>query len=103
MSRTRRNRARRDRPAQPVGPLVRPQRRDHVARIHVDDHTWTTYRVALGGTPVSVALGKLVEREVARHRRMTADDADGVRRAVQDAKRVADELSALIARLDGPS
>jgi len=71
-----------------------------MARIHVDDDTWTAYRHSLGSTPVSLALGKLVEREVARNRRLTAADADGVRLAVEDAKQVADELSALIARLD---
>lgn len=71
-----------------------------MARVHVSDDTWTVYRAALGSTPVSVALGKLVEREVAAHRRRTALDADGVRAAVQDARLVADELASLIARLE---
>lgn len=71
-----------------------------MSRVHVSDDTWTAYRAALGATPVSVALGKLVEREVAAHRRRSALDADGVRDAVQDARLVADELAALIARLE---
>jgi len=50
----------------------------------------------LGATPVSVALGQLVEREVASHRRRTALDTNGVRDAVRDARAVAgaDESSA---------
>jgi hypothetical protein len=61
-----------------------------MARVHVSDDTWTAYRVALGLTPVSVALGRLVEREVAAHRRRTALDEAGIAHAVQDARRVAE-------------
>jgi hypothetical protein len=71
-----------------------------MARVHASDDTWTAYRAVLGSTPVSVALGRLVEREVAAHRRRTALDGDGVRDAVQDARRVAEELRALISRLE---
>ena len=71
-----------------------------MARVYVSDDTWSAYRAVLGSTPVSVALGKLVEREVAAHRRRTALDADGVRAAVQDARLVADELASLIVRLE---
>ena len=71
-----------------------------MARVYVSDETWSAYRAALGSTPVSVALGKLVEREVAAHRRRTALDADGVRAAVADARLVADELASLIVRLE---
>ena len=71
-----------------------------MARVQVSDETWAAYRVALGATPVSVALGRLVEREVASHRRKTALDADGVRDAVRDARAVASELEGLIARLE---
>jgi len=74
--------------------------RERMARVKVSDETWAAYRVALGATPVSVALGQLVEREVARHRRKTAIDADGVRDAVRDARAVASELESLIARLE---
>jgi hypothetical protein len=72
-----------------------------MARVQVSDETWAAYRVSLGTTPVSVALGRLVEREVAARRRLTASDAEGVRLAVDDARIVADELTALIARLEG--
>lgn len=71
-----------------------------MARVYVSDETWSAYRAVLGSTPVSVALGNLVEWEVAAHRRRTAFDADGVREAVQDARLVADELASLIARLE---
>ena len=74
-----------------------------MARVHVSDDTWTAYRAALGSTPLSVGLGKLVEREVAAHHRRTALDADGVRDAVRDARLVADELASLIARLEKSS
>jgi hypothetical protein len=71
-----------------------------MARVQVSDETWTAYRSGLGATPVSVALGKLVEREVARHRRRIAVDASGVQDAVEDARAVARELAALISRLE---
>lgn len=71
-----------------------------MARVQVSDETWTAYRAALGTTSVSVALGKLVEREVARHLRRTAGDPDAVQEAVADARAVANELSTLIARLE---
>ncbi len=71
-----------------------------MARVQVSDETWAAYRVALGATPVSVALGKLVEREVASQRRRTALDVDGVRDAVRDARVVAEELHSLVARLE---
>jgi hypothetical protein len=71
-----------------------------MARVQVSDETWAAYRAALGTTPVSVALGKLVEREVASHRRRTALDAEGVHTAVEEARVVAQELATLIARLE---
>jgi hypothetical protein len=51
---------------------------------------------------VGVELGRLVEREVAsrRRRRRDASDTGGVRQAVDDARVVVGELSALIARLE---
>ena len=55
-----------------------------------NDETWAAYRAGLGTTPVSVALGRLVEREVASHRRRTALDAEGVREAVHEARSVAE-------------
>jgi hypothetical protein len=49
---------------------------------------------------VSVALGELVRREVGRAARRCADDPDGARLALQDARQLSDELAALIARLE---
>jgi len=71
-----------------------------MARVQVSDEIWTAFRANLGATPVSVALGELVRREVGRRERRTADDEQGVRRAVEDARAVADELLEMIARLD---
>jgi len=74
--------------------------RDRMARVQASDETWAAFRAQLGVTPVSVALGRLVEREVARSARSSASDAEGVRVALEDARQVAGELSALIARLE---
>ena len=83
--------------------LERPQvrePRDRMARVQASDETWAAFRAQLGVTPVSVALGRLVEREVARTARTLAGDAEGVRVALEDAREVAGELAALIARLE---
>lgn len=74
--------------------------RDRMARVQVSDEVWSAFRASLGATPVSVALGELVRREVGRRERRTASDEEGVRRAVEDARAVADELQKMIARLD---
>ena len=71
-----------------------------MARVQVSDETWSAFRAALGSTPVSVELGRLVEREVASRRRRSATAAGDVHRAVDDARLVVEELSALIARLE---
>lgn len=71
-----------------------------MARVQVSDETWAAFRLAIGTTPVSVALGRLVEREVASRRRRSAVDPVGVRAAVAEARIVADELGELIARLE---
>ena len=52
----------------------------------------------LGSTPVSIELGRLVDRAVANRRRRAASDASG--EAVDDARVVVSELSAPIARLE---
>ena len=77
--------------------------RDRMARVQVSDETWSAFRAGLGSTPASVALGRLVEREVAAQRRRTALDADGIRDAVIDARLVADGLHDLISRLESRS
>ena len=74
--------------------------RDRMARVPVSDETWSAFRAGLGATPVSVELGRLVERAVASRRRRSASAAGDVHRAVDDARLVVEELSALIARLE---
>jgi hypothetical protein len=71
-----------------------------MARVQVSDEVWSAFRASLGTTPVSVALGELVRREVGRRERRTASDEQGVRLAVEDARAVADELQEMIARLE---
>jgi hypothetical protein len=71
-----------------------------MARVQVSDETWSAFRAGLGATPVSVQLGRLVEREVAARRRRVASEAGEIRQAVDEARVVGDELSALIARLE---
>lgn len=57
-------------------------------------------RASPGATPASVALGKLVERELAAARRRSAPDAIAVTAVVDEARSVAAELQDLISRLD---
>jgi len=71
-----------------------------MARVQVSDEVWAANRASLGATPVSVALGKLVRREVRRAARCSASDADGARLALEDARQLSDELASLIARLE---
>lgn len=74
--------------------------RDRMARVQVSDDVWAAYRAGLGATPVNIALGELVSREVGRRARRRASDVAGVRIALDDARVLADELAALIARLE---
>ncbi len=74
--------------------------RDRMARVQVSDEVWSAFRASLGATPVNVALGELVRREVGRRERRTASDEQGVRLAVADARAVAEELEEMIARLE---
>jgi microcompartment protein CcmL/EutN len=71
-----------------------------MARVQVSDEVWAAYRASLGATPVSVALGELVQREVGRMTRRSAGDVSGVRLALEDARELADELASLIDRLE---
>src|SRR5438046_7212563 len=71
-----------------------------MARVQVSDEAWASFRAGLGATPVNVALGELVEREVGRQRRRSAGDVEGARLALEDARSVAEELAALVARLE---
>ena len=71
-----------------------------MSRVQVSDEVWSAFRVGLGPKPLSVALGELVEREVARQRRRSASDAEGARLALEDARSLAQELEQLISRLE---
>jgi hypothetical protein len=71
-----------------------------MARVQVSDEVWAAYRASLGATPVSVALGELVRREVGRNARRSASDLKGFRIALEDARQLSDELASLIARLE---
>ena len=71
-----------------------------MARVQVSDEVWSAYRASLGVTPVSVALGELVRREVGRAARRSAADAEGARLALEDARQLSVELTSLIARLE---
>jgi len=71
-----------------------------MARVQVSDEVWSAFRASLGATPVNVALGELVRREVGRRERRTASDEQGVRLAVADARAVAEELEEMILRLE---
>ncbi len=71
-----------------------------MARVQVSDEAWNAFRANLGATPVNVALGDLVRREVGRRERRGASDERGVRLAVEDARAVAEELQEMIARLE---
>jgi hypothetical protein len=72
-----------------------------MARVQVSDDVWASFRAALGVTPVSVALGRLVEREVGRQRRQSAGATETARLALDDARSLAQELEAMIRRLEG--
>jgi hypothetical protein len=74
--------------------------RDRMARVQVNDEVWTAFRAGLGMTPVNVALGELVRREVGRKARRSANDAGATQVALEHAREVAEELTSLIARLE---
>jgi hypothetical protein len=68
MARRRRNKLRTaGGPAKPGGVELRPPRRDHMARVQVDDATWRGFKAAAGETPINELLGQLVSRYVQRH------------------------------------
>lgn len=71
-----------------------------MARVQVSDEVWASFRAALGVTPVNVALGNLVEREVSRQRRRSTDDVEGARLAIEDARSTAKGLEELAMRLE---
>jgi hypothetical protein len=66
--------------------------RDRMARVQVSDEIRAAYRASPRATPVSVALGELVRREVVRNARRSASDLEGVRIALEDARQLSDEV-----------
>jgi len=70
--------ARRERHRAQRTPQALRKPRDRMARVQVSDEEWAAYRTGLGTTPVSVALGGLVRREVGREARRGAIDRAGV-------------------------
>lgn len=105
MSRRRRNKLRAVASSpKPAGPPVRPQRRDHMARVHVDDDTWRVFKSAAGDTPISELLGQLVTRHVHRHQAReaqtaTIDDRD-LLAALERATEFQRDLGWLVERLE---
>ena len=105
MSRRRRSKARTTvSPSQAVETVAAPQRRDHMARVHVDDATWRVFKNAAGTTPISELLGQLVTRHVHRHQARQAEAATIEDRELVDALERASELrrdlGRLVARLE---
>jgi hypothetical protein len=65
-----------------------------MARVQVNDEVWGAYRAGLGATPVSVALGELLRREVGRRARRRAIDVAGVRLALDEHAARSEDLAA---------
>ena len=81
----RKSRGKRGRPQpSPTRPIERPRQRANrspgarVARVAVDDETWSAFRELCGETPASVRLGELVAGEVERAERNEAAGVDPV-------------------------
>jgi hypothetical protein len=95
----RKSRAKRGRPqSPPTRPVERPRTRAsrspgaRVARVAVDDVTWSAFRELCGETPASVRLGELVTAEVDRAARSEAAGTDPVTalRAIREQATVLD-------------
>ena len=106
MSRRRRNKLRAARPEGNLAaaPVARAERRDHMARVHVDDATWQTFKSAAGYTPISEVLGQLVTRHVHNHQaRQAAAGELGDRElidALERARELQRDLGWLVQRLE---
>lgn len=74
--------------------------RDRMARVRVGDQVWSSFRAELGSTPVHVALGELVAREVARRQRIRVGGVEEARVALEDARRLIAELEGVAGRLE---
>ena len=89
---------------QPAAPSNPPPRRDHMARVHVDDATWQVFKTAAGETPISELLGQLAGRCVQHHRAREAEARKiGDRELLEARQRATDlqrDLSRLVERLE---
>jgi hypothetical protein len=56
-----------------------------IARVHVDDATWSEFRQAIGDRSVAEVLGRYVELEVARAQRDRLNGADMTERELVNA------------------
>jgi hypothetical protein len=85
-------------PALPTFPLRQPARQGRVgarvARVAVDDETWTTFQELRGETPASARLAQSVEAEVLRAREVTSQ-SEAVA-AVRPIRAHADQLETFI-------
>ncbi|MCW3010786.1 MAG: hypothetical protein JWO90_1190 [Solirubrobacterales bacterium] len=81
---------------------TRQDKRDHQARVNVDDATWAEFRRYAPGS-VSAVLGELVEREVQRYRRRAARDGSSDERRlpelIEDARQVHADFAVIIERM----
>jgi hypothetical protein len=64
-----------------------------VARVSVDDETWTAFRQLCGSTPASLRLGQLVNADVKRAQ--ASSDAEA-RAAVRELREQLDALERLL-------
>jgi predicted CopG family antitoxin len=74
-----------------------------MARVRVSEDTWAEFRRLAGAKSVSEVLGRLVEREVSRVHRKTAEKSSEVLEAVREARALRDEFEALAERLERQS
>jgi hypothetical protein len=70
-----------------------------IARVHVDDATWSEFRRAIGDRPVAEVLGRYVELEVARAQRARLSGADLTERELADALDRAAALTQTLQRI----
>jgi hypothetical protein len=75
-----------------------------MARVLATDDVWADFRAACAYRPISVVLGELVEREVARYRsrrlRDGALDPRELIEALDQARQQQEDLAALVERLE---
>jgi hypothetical protein len=74
-------------------------RTSRIARVHVDDATWSDFRRAIGDRSVAEVLGRYVELEVARAQRDRLSGADITDRELADALDRAAALTRTLQRI----